>query len=87
MNYENKCDLIRNDPVTCVRHFEHRLKYLWEILSAPCGPFQGYELVDKYVRTEFQVCGSPHVHALLWVKNAPKYDKKNPESIERCVVY
>ena len=84
MSYEKKCDLIRNDPVTCVRYFEHRLKCLWEILSAPCGPFQGYELEDQYVRVEFQVRGSPHVHALLWLKDAPKYDKDNPESVERC---
>ena len=87
MNYEKKCDLIRNDPVTCVRYFEHRLKCLWEILSAPCGPFQGYELEDKYVRVEFQVRGSPHIHALLWLKNAPKYDKDKPESIERCTEF
>jgi hypothetical protein len=87
MNYEKKCDLIRNDPITCVRYFEHRLKCLWEILSAPCGPFQGYELVDKYVRTEFQVRGTPHIHALLWLNNAPKYDKEKPESIERCTEF
>ncbi|CAF3666138.1 unnamed protein product [Rotaria sp. Silwood1] len=87
MSYEKKCDLIRNDHVTCVRYFEHRLKCLWEILSAPCGPLQGYELIDKYVRTEFQVRGSPHVHALLWLKNAPKYDENNPESIERCIEF
>ena len=87
MSYEKKCDLIRNDPVTCVRYFEHRLKCLWEILSAPCGPFQGYELEDKYVRIEFQVRGSPHVHALLWLKNAPKYDKDKPESDERCTEF
>ncbi|CAF1163397.1 unnamed protein product [Rotaria sordida] len=87
MSYEKKCDLIRNDPVTCVRYFQHRLKCLWEILSAPCGPFQGYELVDKYVRTESQVRGSPHVHVLLWLKNGPKYGENNPESIERCIEF
>ena len=87
ISYENKCNLIRNDPVTCVHYFEHRLKCLWEILSAPCGPFQGYELRDKYVRVEFQVRGSPHIHALLWLKNAPKYDKEKPKSIERCTEF
>jgi hypothetical protein len=87
MSYEKKCDLIRQDPVTCVRYFEHRIKCLWEILSAPCGPFQGYELEDKYVRIEFQARGSPHIHALLWLKNAPKYDKEKPESIERCTEF
>ena len=84
MSYEKKCELIRQDPVTCVRYFEHRLKCLWEILSAPCGPFEGYELEDKYVRVEFQARGSPHIHALLWLKNAPKYDKEKPESVEKC---
>ncbi len=28
MSYEKRCDLIRNDPVTCVRYFEYRLKSL-----------------------------------------------------------
>ena len=87
MSYEKKCDLIRNDSVTCVRYFQHRLKCLWEILSAPCGPFQGYELEDQYVRVEFQVRGSPHIHALLWLQNAPKYDKDKSESIERCTEF
>ena len=87
MSYEKKCELIRRDPVTCVRYFEHRVKCLWEILSAPSGPFQGYEPEDKYVRIEFQARGSPHVHALIWLKNAPKYDKNKPESIERCVEF
>ena len=87
ISYENKCNLIRNDPVTCVRYFEHRLKCLWEILPAPCGSFQGYELQDKYVGVEFQVRGSPHIHALLWLKNAPKYDKEMSESIERCMEF
>ncbi|CAF3778192.1 unnamed protein product, partial [Rotaria sp. Silwood1] len=77
----------KNDPVTCVRYFEHRLKCLWEILSAPYGPFQGYELEDKYVRVEFQVRGSPHIHALLWLKNALKDNKDKPESIERCTEF
>ncbi|CAF3286262.1 unnamed protein product [Rotaria sp. Silwood2] len=87
MSYEKTCDLIRKDPVTCVRYFEHRIKCLWEILSAPSGPFQGYELEDKYVRIEFQARGSPHVHALIWLKNAPKYDKNKPESIKKCIEF
>ncbi|CAF1377822.1 unnamed protein product, partial [Rotaria sordida] len=79
--------IAKKDPVTCVRYFEHRVKCLWEILSAPSGPFQGYELEDKYVRIEFQARGSPHVHALIWLKNAPKYDKNKPESIKECIEF
>ena len=87
MSYEKKYDLIRQDPVTCVRYFEHRLKCLWGILSAPCGPFREYELEHKYDRTEFQARGSPHIYALLWLKDAPKYDGDKPESIERCTEF
>ena len=83
MSYEEKCDLIRNDLVTIVRYFEHRLKCLWEILSALYDPFQGCELEDKHVRVEFQVHDSPHIHALLQLKDAPKYDKDKPESIRK----
>ena len=68
LSTEKKYDLIRQYPVTYVRYFEHRLRCLWEILSASCGPFQGYESEDKYLRVEFQVRGSPHIHALLWLK-------------------
>ncbi|CAF1536026.1 unnamed protein product, partial [Rotaria sordida] len=84
---KKKCDLIKQDPVICVRYFEHRLKCLWEILSASCGLFRYYELEDKYVRVEFQIRGSPHIHALIWLKNAPKYDKNNPESIKKCIEF
>ncbi|CAF1656335.1 unnamed protein product [Rotaria magnacalcarata] len=87
LSYEKKCDLTRKDPVTCVRYFEHRLKCLWEILLAPCGPFEGNGLEDKYIRVEFQFRGSPHIHVCIRLKNAPKYDKNNPKSIEQCTVY
>ncbi|CAM4956354.1 unnamed protein product [Rotaria socialis] len=75
------------DPVTCVHCFEHRLKCLWEILLAPCGPFEGNGLKDKYIIVEFQFRGSPHIHLFIWLKNAPKYDKSNPKSIEQCIEF
>ncbi|CAF4391999.1 unnamed protein product [Rotaria socialis] len=75
------------DPVTCVRYFEQRLKCLWEILLASCGSFEGNGLEDKYIRVEFQVRGSQHIHVLIWLKNAPKYDKNNPKSIEQCIEF
>ncbi|CAF1096377.1 unnamed protein product [Rotaria magnacalcarata] len=63
------------------------LECLWEILFAPCGSFEGNELEDKYIRVEFQVRGSPHIHVLIWLKNAPKYDKNKPKSIEQCIAF
>ncbi|CAF5054955.1 unnamed protein product, partial [Rotaria magnacalcarata] len=72
LSYEKKCDLIRKDPVTCV---------------PPCGQFEGNGLEDKYIRVEFQFRGSPHIHVFIWLKNAPKYDKNNPKSIEQCIEF
>jgi hypothetical protein len=32
---------------------------------------------DYFYRVEFQQRGSPHIHILIWVEDAPKY-KENP---------
>ena len=73
LTWEQKCRLIKTDPVTCARYFDHRFqRFLFEVLfdkSHPVG-----EIVDYFYRIEFQQRGSPHVHMLLWVKNAPKTD-------------
>jgi len=72
--FEEIAELIRNDPVTCMRHFEHRFRALQKnILKPKSGVFSPYELEDFFVRIEFQMRGSPHVHALYWIKNAPIY--------------
>ena len=34
--------------------------------DAPVG-----EIAEYCIKMEFQACGSPHAHCLLWVKNAP----------------
>lgn len=30
-----------------------------------------FEVIDKWHRTEYQHRGSPHIHGLLWLKDAP----------------
>ncbi len=36
-------------------------------------------------RVEFQARGSPHIHAVYWVKGAP--DPENPENEEQVVAF
>ena len=68
---EWRADLIRRDPVTCARYFDHRSKELFKVLRSEVSPLG--KLTDYYLRIEFQQRGSPHVHSLLWVADAPKY--------------
>lgn len=43
------------------------------------------EVVDYFFRVEFQQRGSPHVHMLLWVKNAPNVSSDSYEKISQFV--
>lgn len=39
------------------------------------------EIADYFYRIEFQQRGSPHIHGLFWVKDAPQYEKSPNEGI------
>ena len=70
MDAKEKKRLILADPVTCARHFNHRTRVLFsEFLGSPQGPLG--EMKEFFYRVEFQNRGSPHLHCLLWMKDAP----------------
>ena len=71
LQWNERAQLIRRDPVTCARYFDHRSKELFKVLRSEVSPLG--KLTDFYMRIEFQQRGSPHVHSLLWIENAPKY--------------
>ena len=69
-----KSELIRKDPVTCARNFEHMFRlFLNRVLKSKQMPIG--EIHDFFYRVEFQQRGSPHIHALFWVKGAPQFGK------------
>ena len=71
LQWNGRAELIRRDPVTCARYFDHRSKELFRVLRSEVCPLG--KLTDFYMRMEFQQRGSPHVHSHLCIKNAPKY--------------
>ncbi|XP_050303800.1 uncharacterized protein LOC126741439 [Anthonomus grandis grandis] len=81
--YIEKTRLIRKDPVTCARYFDHRFKLLFKHMKSANGPFKMNPIEHHYYRVEFQHRGSPHVHGLLWLSNAPKLSV-TPESFKEC---
>jgi len=80
MSYEDKCKLLREDPVLATRQFEFRLrKFFSTVLLSSCGPLG---LIETYFyRIEFQMRGSPHAHCLIWVKNGPNVDSAPVEEL------
>ena len=80
MPWTEKCKLISKDPGTCSRYFNNRVqKFFKHILKSPYSPFG--ILTNSFYRVEFQHRGSPHIHGLLWIKNAPHYEKNSDAEI------
>jgi len=87
LTFMEKSDLIQKDPVTTSRYFDKRIRELFKLIKANDGPFGKYQIIDTYIRIEFQQRGSPHVHCLLWLKDAPIYDQKCQLQNERCIAF
>ena len=80
LSWETRSRLVQSDPVTCVRHFDHRVsQFIQTILKSPDSPIG--EMEDYFYRVEFQQRGSPHIHMLVWIKNSPKYGDDNKEEV------
>ena len=57
--------------------------FLRDILKSTLRPIG--EIVDFFYRVEFQQRGSPHIHCLFWVKEAPQYGKNSNDDIAKFV--
>ncbi|KAI8514787.1 hypothetical protein Bbelb_073780 [Branchiostoma belcheri] len=80
LSWEDRCDILKSNPVTAARMFDHRVKQFFKhVIKSPSQPIG--EVVDTFTRTEFQQRGSPHIHCLFWVKDAPKLNVNSEEEI------
>ena len=84
MTWQKKSELIQKDPVTCARNFEHMVQlFIHDFIKSSCQPVG--EVIDFFYRVEFQQRGSPHIHGLFWIKNAPEYGRDCDEDIIKFV--
>ena len=64
--------LVQSNPVTCARHFDYQfnqfLRYFLMSNAAPLG-----KVADWFYRVETPQRGSPHIHMLIWLEDAPMY--------------
>ena len=84
LTWQEKTSFVQKDPVTCSRYFDHRVQeFLNTILKSDCEPIG--KLRDFFYRVEFQQRGSPHIHMLVWIENAPTLEKNSEEEIVQFV--
>ncbi|XP_071851499.1 uncharacterized protein [Apostichopus japonicus] len=84
MDWTEKSQLIQSDPVTCARHFDYTFRrFLNDFLYSSYHPIG--EITDHFYRVEFQQRGSPHIHMLVWVKDAPLYQTASPCEVETFI--
>ena len=80
LDWQEKCNWIRSNPVTAARHFQFRAqKFIHGVLMSDAHPVG--HIVDYFYRVEFQQRGSPHLHCLFWVKDAPKIGHNTEKEI------
>lgn len=83
ITWEQKVKLIQKDPVTCTRYFDHRVQQFIKVVLKSSYDCLG-KITDYFYRVEFQQRGSPHIHMLVWIENAPKYNNSSNEEITIC---
>jgi hypothetical protein len=80
LTWEEKCRLIQSDPVTCARHFDYQFNtFLKSFLMSDIGPLG--KIKDWFYRVEYQQRGSPHIHMLIWLENAPVFGVDKDEEV------
>ena len=71
--------MLNANPVVVAKHFQHRVEtFFTEILlshSKKIGKITYYAPC-----IEFQMRGSPHLHALIWTSDCPKLTSENKEA-------
>ena len=81
--------LMTTNPVVTARHVAHRFQCLSQEVIKGTGQPIG-EVLDFFWRIEFQLRGSPHVHSMWWIKDAPNLDTATgrqvaPQYIDRYI--
>ena len=76
-------ELIRSDPITCALYYNHRLLEFRKLLIKEAS-IMG-KVIDFFFVTEFQARGNEHDHAVIWIKNVPKFQISSNKEIEDFV--
>ena len=78
LSYNERCSMLNLNPVIVAKHFQFRVEtFFTEILLTKANPIG--KIVHYALRVEFQMRGSPHLHALIWTSDCPKLTHETKE--------
>ena len=84
LDWADKCNLLKSNPVTVARMFDKRFHtFLKKVILSPSKPIGN--VIDYFYRIEFQQRGSPHVHILIWIENAPILGVDKDENVVQFI--
>ena len=85
MSWEERCLLLRSNPVTAAMHFDDRVQHFMKmvLLNKKLNPLGC--ILDYRYRVEFQQRDSPHIHMVAWVRDAPTFESNSEEEIKHFV--
>ena len=79
LSYNERCSMLNLNPVVVAKHFQHRVEtFFTELLLSQRNPIG--KIIYYALRIEFQMRGSPHLHALIWTSDCPKLTSDNKEA-------
>ena len=71
LSYHERCSILNLNPVIVAKHFQYRVEtFFKEVLLTSANPIG--KIVYYALRIEFQMRGSPHLHALIWTSDCPE---------------
>ena len=70
LSYHERCSMLNLNPVIIAKHFQYRVKtFFRDVLLTNANPIG--KIVYYALCIEFQMRGSPHLHALIWTSDCP----------------
>ena len=79
LSYNERCSMLNPNPVIVAKHFQYRVEtFFKEVLMSNANPIGN--IVYCALRIEFQIRGSPHLHALIWTSDCPKLTSGNSQA-------
>ena len=84
MTWEQHCEIIMSNPVAAARMFQQRVHtFINDVIMSEANPIG--KVQDFYYRTEFQQRGWPHIHMVVWVENAPRYNEESEDEVIKFI--
>ena len=84
LSYNEKCSMLNLNPVVVAKHFQYRVEtFFKEVLMANANLIG--KIIYYALRVEFQMRGSPHLHALIWTSDCPTRTDDNIEAYTEFV--